>query len=132
MLEKIDHIGIAVFDLGNAAKIYEQAFGLQSEGIEYVPEQKVRVQKFKIGRTRIELLEPQSDDSPISKFLKKRGEGIHHICYAVSDLDDSIKKLKLRGLEFIGEPMSGSNNKRVIFIHPKSVSGVLIELVEIP
>ncbi len=130
MLKKIDHIGIAVFRLESASKLYKEAFGLQSGEVEDVPEQKVRVQKFAVGQTRIELLEPQTADSPISKFLKKRGEGIHHICYAVENLEKSIERLKKNGLEFISEPTMGSDGKRVIFIHPKSANGVLIELVE--
>ena len=130
MFKKINHIGIAVFNLESASKLYKDAFGLKSGEAEDVPEQKVRVQKFAIGQTRVELLEPQSADSPISKFLKKRGEGIHHICYAVENLERSVKELKRKGLEFIGEPTPGSDGKPVIFIHPRSANGVLIELME--
>ncbi len=130
MLKNVDHIGVAVLKLEKASVLYEKAFGLLPGEIVNVPEQKVRVQTFTIGQTRIELLEPQSSDSPISKFLEKRGEGLHHICYAVENLESAVDQLKANGLEFIGELATGSDGKRVIFIHPKSANGVLIELVE--
>ncbi|NOY77732.1 MAG: methylmalonyl-CoA epimerase [Calditrichaeota bacterium] len=130
MLKKIDHIGVAVYSLKRASGLYENAFGLASEGIEDVPAQQVRVQKFAIGQTRIELLEPKNEDSPISKFLQKRGEGIHHLAYSVEHLEDVLAVLEKKGLEIIGEPVTGSDGKRIVFIHPKSANGVLIELVE--
>jgi len=130
MLKKIDHIGIAVYSLESASALYEKVFGLKSEGIEDVPAQRVRVQKFTIGQTRIELLEPQGSDSPISKFLQKRGEGIHHLAYAVENLEEFLTVLSNEGLEIIGEPTPGSDGKRIVFVHPKSTHGVLIELIE--
>ena len=130
MLKKIDHIGIAVRHLADAAAVYEGAFGLEAGEIETIPGQKVRVQKFRIGGVRIEFLEPISDDSPVSKFLAKRGEGVHHLCYAVSDLDQAVRELKSHEMAFTGEPVIGSDGKPIIFIHPGSANGVLIELVE--
>ncbi len=130
MLTKIDHIGIAVKNLPAAAALYEEIFHLVGEEVKEVPQQQVRVKKLTVGETKIELLEPTSEDSPVTRFLQKRGEGIHHICYAVPQFEKALADIRAAGLQLIGEPTVGSDGKRVVFIHPKSTFGVLIELVE--
>ncbi len=130
MLTKIDHIGIAVKNLPVAAALYEEIFHLVGEEVKEVPQQQVRVKKLTVGETKIELLEPTSEDSPVTRFLQKRGEGIHHICYAVPQFEKALADIRAAGLQLIGEPTVGSDGKRVVFIHPKSTFGVLIELVE--
>ena len=130
MLTKIDHIGIAVKNLPAAAALYEEIFHLTGEEVKEVPQQQVRVKKLTVGETKIELLEPTSEDSPVTRFLQKRGEGIHHICYAVPQFEKALADIRAAGLQLIGEPTVGSDGKRVVFIHPKSTFGVLIELVE--
>ncbi len=130
MLTKIDHIGIVVKNLPAAAALYEEIFHLTGEEVKEVPQQQVRVKKLTVGETKIELLEPTSEDSPVTRFLQKRGEGIHHICYAVPQFEKALTDIRAAGLQLIGEPTVGSDGKRVVFIHPKSTFGVLIELVE--
>ncbi len=130
MLTKIDHIGIVVKNLPAAAALYEEIFHLAGEEVKEVPQQQVRVKKLTVGETKIELLEPTSEDSPVTRFLQKRGEGIHHICYAVPQFEKALADIRAAGLQLIGEPTVGSDGKRVVFIHPKSTFGVLIELVE--
>ncbi len=130
VLTKIDHIGIAVKNLPAAAALYEEIFHLVGEEVKEVPQQQVRVKKLTVGETKIELLEPTSEDSPVTRFLQKRGEGIHHICYAVPQFEKALVDIRAAGLQLIGEPTVGSDGKRVVFIHPKSTFGVLIELVE--
>lgn len=128
MLEKIDHIGIAVNSLEEAVKFYE-AMGIKPNHYEEVESQKVKVAFIKVGESNIELLEPTSPESPIAKFIEKKGEGIHHIAYAVANVEKSLKKLKEDGMKLINEePMDGAHGKKVAFVHPKSVNGVLTEL----
>ena len=128
---KIDHIGIATNGIADAASVYCEALGLTVGEFEEVPSQKVRVAMLPVGESRIELLEPTSDESPISKFLAKRGPGIHHIAFGVDDIRSALADLKSKGARLIDEePRSGAGGCLVAFIHPSSTGGVLIELVE--
>ena len=128
---KIDHIGIAVKSLAEALKVYESAVGLQLAGYDQVDEQGVRVAMLSIGESRIELLEPTRPDSPIEKFMSKRGEGIHHIAVRVDNIEETLERLKAAGIRLIDEtPKRGAHNTRIAFIHPSSTHGVLMELVE--
>ena len=128
---KIDHIGIAVKSLSAAVKVYEQAMGLKLAGYDEVDDQGVRVAMLDIGESRIELLEPTRSDSPVEKFMNKRGEGIHHIAVRVDNIEQALERLKAAGIRLIDEkPKRGAHNTRVAFIHPASTHGVLMELVE--
>ncbi len=130
---KIDHIGIATNGIDESASVYCQALGLTVGELEEVPSQKVRVAMLPVGESRIELLEATSEDSPISKFLAKRGPGIHHIAFGVDDIRAALADLKAQGTRLIDEaPRPGSGGCLVAFIHPSSTGGVLIELVERP
>lgn len=130
MIKKIDHVGIAVKNLDEAVKLWE-ALGLKVDEIEEVPEQKVRTAIFHVGESRIELLEATSEDSPIAKFIAKRGEGIHHIALGVDNIEEHLEKLKEQGFRLIDEkPRIGVGGAKIAFIHPKSVNGVLLELCE--
>ena len=128
---KIDHIGIATDGIDQAASFYRDSLGLSIEEIEEVPSQKVRVAMLPVGESRIELLEPTSEDSPISKFLAKRGPGIHHIAVQVDDIEAALRDLKAKGARLIDEqPRTGAGGCLVAFIHPSSTGGVLLELVQ--
>ena len=128
---KIDHIGIATGGIAEVANFYREALGLEIEDIEEVAEQKVRVAMLPIGESRIELLEPTTDDSPISKFLAKRGPGIHHVAIQVENIRESLRKMKEEGARLIDEePRTGAGGCLVAFVHPSSTGGVLVELVE--
>ena len=130
---KIDHIGIATNGIDDAARFYIESLGLQIEHVEDVASQKVRVAMLPLGESRVELLEPTSEDSPISKFLAKRGPGIHHIAVQVQDIRASMAELKEKGARLIDEqPRTGAGGCLVAFIHPSSTGGVLLELVEHP
>ncbi|HUF04856.1 MAG TPA: methylmalonyl-CoA epimerase [Aridibacter sp.] len=128
---KIDHLGIATGGIQEALKFWEDALGLKSVHVEEVEDQKVRVAMLPLGESRIELLEPLSDDSPISNFLEKRGGGIHHIAVQVEDINASLARLKEAGMRLIDEePRTGVEGCLVAFVHPKSANGVLLELVQ--
>jgi len=128
---KIDHLGIATKGIEEALKFWEDALGLENVHTETVEEQKVRVAMLPIGESRVELLEPTSDDSPISKFLEKRGGGIHHIAIEVDDIVASLAKLKGEGARLIDEePKIGAEGCLVAFVHPVASGGVLLELVQ--
>ena len=128
---KINHLGIATREIAGALKFWEDALGLENVHTEVVEDQKVRVAMLPLGESRIELLEPTSDDSPISKFLDKRGGGIHHIAVEVQDIETSLKKLREKGMRLIDEkPRIGAEGCLVAFIHPSSANGVLLELVQ--
>lgn len=130
---KIDHIGIAVKNLQDALNQYEKILDKPTVQIEEVPSEKVRVAMIAVGETRIELLEPLSEDSTIAKFITERGEGVHHIGLTVEDIKSSIAKLSEAGLRVIyPEPRLGSHGKTITFLHPKSTKGVLIELCQLP
>jgi methylmalonyl-CoA/ethylmalonyl-CoA epimerase len=128
---KIDHIGIATRGIQDAAKFYRDVLGLEVAETEEVAEQKVRVAMLPIGESRIELLEATSEDSPISRFLEKRGPGIHHIAVRVDDIRDALANLRARGARLIDEePRQGAGGCLVAFVHPSSTGGVLLELVQ--
>jgi methylmalonyl-CoA/ethylmalonyl-CoA epimerase len=128
-MAKLDHIGIAVKSL-DAAKIYE-VLGLHIEHTETVATQKVNTAFLSVGDSNLELLEPTSPDSPIAKFIEKRGEGIHHICLRVDDLESHLERLKAAGYRLVNEaPVPGAHGCRVAFLHPSAGNGVLIELSE--
>ena len=128
MITKIDHLGIAVRSLDEAAKYYEGALGLKCSGREEVPSQKVRTAFYQVGDTCVELLEPTSADSTIAKFLAEKGEGIHHIAFGTDDITAQLGGAKAAGLRLIHEvPFTGAHDKLVAFLHPKSTFGVLTE-----
>jgi len=128
-MTKLDHIGIAVKSL-DAAKIYE-TLGLSIQHTETVETQKVKTAFLSVGDSNLELLEPTSADSPIAKFIEKRGEGIHHICLRVDDIETHLARLKAEGYRLINEsPVPGAHGCRVAFLHPAAGNGVLIELSE--
>ncbi len=132
MLKRINHIALAVNNIDEAAKFYQHGFGLDLSDIEIVSAQKTKVGFFKIGASSVELVQPAEPDSPLHKFLATRGQGIHHICFEVDDIELEIKNLLEKGATMIDhKPRPGARNSRVAFIHPKSSSGVLIELVEL-
>ena len=128
---KIDHIGIAVKSLDEAVRVYRDAIGLTVSGYDEVGDQGVRVAMLDIGESRIELLEPTRTDSPVEKFMAKRGEGIHHIAVQVENIEEALERLKASGAKLIDTtPRHGAHNTRIAFIHPSSTHGVLLELVE--
>ena len=129
---KINHLGIATKGIDDALKFWADALGLENVHTETVEDQKVRVAMLPVGESRIELLEPISEDSPISKFLEKRGGGIHHIAVEVDDIRAALAKLKAEGARLIDEePRIGAEGCLVAFVHPGSTGGVLLELVEV-
>jgi methylmalonyl-CoA epimerase len=126
----IDHLGIAVKSLAAAKRIYEK-LGLSISGEEVVDAEQVRLVMVPLGDSRLELLEPTSDDSPIAKFIQRRGEGLHHISLRVPDLAAAVERLKENGIRLVSEQIRvGAGGHRYIFVHPSSAAGVLIELVE--
>ncbi len=129
MIRRIDHIGIAVRDLEAAVRAYSEGLGLSCDHRETVEDQKVRTAFLPVGESRVELLESLSPDGPIGKFVEKRGEGIHHICFEVADVRSALAACEKAGLALIDrEPRPGAHGKLVAFVHPKSLNGVLIEL----
>ncbi len=129
MIEGIDHIGIAVEDLEEAVPFYRDVLGLEPLGTEEVPSQRVRVAMFRVGASRIELLEPTSEESPIASFLEKRGQGIHHIAYAVDDVARTVEDLLQSGVRMIDEtPREGAGGSLIAFVHPRASGRVLTEL----
>jgi len=128
---KISHLGIAVKEIDEALKFWQDALGLENVHTETVAEQKVRVAMLPIGETKIELLEPAAADSPIAKFLEKRGGGIHHIAVEVENIEASLAKLKSEGARLIDEqPRTGAEGCLIAFVHPSSTGGVLLELIQ--
>ncbi len=131
IIMKISHFGVAVRDLKNAEQLYAKLLGDSQIHHEEVADQKVRIASFELGDARVELTEPTCADSPISKFLEKRGEGIHHIAFEVEDVASELARLKAQGFQLIDEvPRPGSHNMLIAFLHPKSTNGVLIELCQ--
>ena len=127
---KIDHIGVAVTSIDDALAIY-RALGLEEKHREEVASQKVLTAFLPAGESRIELLQPTAEDSPVAKFLAKRGQGIHHICFGVRDIEASVAELQRRGFRLINSrPAPGADGKKIVFLHPDSGNGVLIELSE--
>lgn len=130
-MENIEHIGIAVRNISEANKIYETLLGVAPYKTEMVESEGVETSFFKCGESKIELLEATNPTSPIAKFIEKRGEGIHHIAFAVADIKAEIKRLKKEGFVLLNEtPKRGADNKWVAFLHPKSANGVLVELCQ--
>jgi methylmalonyl-CoA epimerase len=133
MLKKINHIAVAVNNVEEAAKFYEQVLGLKLTGVEVVTAQKTKVGFFKIGESNIELVQPAEPDSPLVKFLETKGQGIHHICFEVEDVEAEMKAYLEKGATMVDQkPRPGAHNTKVAFVHPKSSNGVLIELCELP
>ncbi|MEH6944128.1 methylmalonyl-CoA epimerase [Bacillus sp. JJ722] len=131
MIEKIDHIGIAVKSIDQSLEYYRDVLGMNLEGCETVESQGVTVAFLNAGNTRLELLEPLSEDSPVAKFISKRGEGIHHLALGVKDIQGRIDEVKAKGIKMINdEPKNGAHNAKVAFLHPKSTGGVLFEFCE--
>lgn len=130
-MEKIEHIGIAVRNISEANEIYETLLGVSPYKTEKVESEGVETSFFRCGESKIELLEATSPDSPIAKFIEKRGEGIHHIAFSVVDIKSEMERLKKEGFVLLNEiPKAGADNKLVAFLHPKSANGVLVELCQ--
>ncbi|GAB6281000.1 MAG: methylmalonyl-CoA epimerase [Thermovirga sp.] len=129
----IDHIGIAVASIGESLKFWEQSLGVKCTGIEEVAEQKVKTAFLPLGDAEIELLEATDPESPVAKFIEKKGEGIHHLAIRVENLEEALEKMKALGLKLIDEkPRYGAGGARIAFVHPKTAGGVLLELSERP
>ncbi|MGB0897066.1 MAG: methylmalonyl-CoA epimerase [Flavobacteriaceae bacterium] len=130
-MNKIEHIGIAVKNLEESNALFAKLFGKPHYKIEEVASEGVNTSFFQVGDNKIELLEATNDSSPIAKFLDKKGEGIHHIAFDVTDIETEIKRLKSEGFTVLNDtPKKGADNKLVAFLHPKSTNGVLIELCQ--
>jgi methylmalonyl-CoA epimerase len=127
----VDHIGIAVKSIEEALQFWEKTLGIQCTGIEEVAEQKVKTAFLPLKDTEIELLEPTAEDSPVAKFIEKKGEGIHHLAIRVENLEEALETMKARGMRLIDEkPRYGAGGARIAFVHPKTAGGVLLELSE--
>ncbi len=132
-ISHIEHLGIAVRSIEESLPFYEGVLGLKCYSIEEVADQKVKTAFFRVGGTKIELLEPTSEDSPIAKFLEKKGPGIHHIAYCVDDVEASLRDAEAKGMRLIDEhPRKGAEGLNIAFLHPKSTEGVLTELCAHP
>ncbi|HEY7507784.1 MAG TPA: methylmalonyl-CoA epimerase [Nitrososphaera sp.] len=129
---RVDHIAIAVNSVEEALKNYQKILNVDHLEIETVPTEKVKVAMLMLEDTRIELMEPTSPDSPISKFLQDRGEGIHHIAITADDIVSDVERAKSQGMRMLGDLRTGSYGRRITFIHPKSLNGVLTEFCEAP
>jgi methylmalonyl-CoA epimerase len=130
-LRNIDHIGIAVSNLMESLAFWQSALGIELHGIEEVAEQKVRTAFLPVDDTEVELLEPAGLDSPVAKFIEKRGEGLHHVAIRVDNIDAALAELKAKGVQLIDEvPRKGAGGARIAFVHPKATHGVLLELCE--
>jgi methylmalonyl-CoA/ethylmalonyl-CoA epimerase len=130
-MEKLEHIGIAVKNMDRSNALFASLLGQEHYKIEEVESEGVRTSFFKIGDVKIELLESSRADSPIAKFLEKKGEGVHHLAFLVPDISKSIQSYKEKGFEIINEvPKKGADNKMICFLHPRSTGGVLIELCQ--
>ena len=131
MLEKLDHIGIAVKDLDQAMKLYQEAFGIKPSIVYESSYTNAKIAFFPIGEVRVELIQPINPDSVVGRFLEKKGEGIHHISYRVKDVDGSLAELERKGVQLIDKKSRQvRENERVAFLHPKSTNGVLVELIQ--
>ena len=127
-IERIEHIGIAVSNLDEAIRFYETVFNLTCYGIEEVKDQKVRTAFFKVGETKIELLESTDPEGPIGKFIEKKGEGIHHLAFAVDNIEESLNEVESKGIRLIDKtPRKGAEGLDIGFLHPKNTLGVLTE-----
>jgi methylmalonyl-CoA/ethylmalonyl-CoA epimerase len=130
-MDKIEHIGIAVKDLEGANALYGRLLGVDSYKSEHVASEQVNTSFFRVGESKVELLAGTSPDSAISRFLEKKGEGIHHVAFAVADIRAEMARLREEGFQLLSEePKRGADNKLVCFVHPKSARGVLVELCQ--
>ncbi|MCX6270988.1 MAG: methylmalonyl-CoA epimerase [Bacteroidetes bacterium] len=130
-LTHIEHIGIAVKNLEESIPYYEKVLGLKCYSVEEVKDQKVKTAFFKVGQTKIELLESTDPEGPIGKFLEKKGEGVHHIAFAVNGLEEALSETEAKGIQLIDKtPRKGAEGLSIAFLHPKSTFGVLTELCE--
>ena len=129
---RVDHVAIAVNSISEALKNYEKILKIDKIDIEEVPTERVKVAILKLDDTRIELMEPTSDDSPIKKFLTDRGEGIHHVAITADDIDNDVERAIANGTRMIGNIRTGSYGRKITFIHPKSMNGVLTEFCQAP
>ena len=133
MLDRIYHLGYAVHDVGAAARFYEENFGARPSAPEVVEDQGIVAAMFRVGESQIEIVQPTNPDSPVGRFLERRGEGFHHVAFEVEDLEAALADLKRNGVELIDEsPRIGAGGTRIAFVHPKGAFGVLTELVELP
>lgn len=133
MYRKVEHIGIAVRSIESALKTYEAGLGLSVRHVEEVAQQKTRVAMLPVGESKLELLEGTSPDSPIARFIERRGEGLHHLCLEVEDIERALERMKKAGIRLIDEvPRKGAGGCLVAFIHPNATGGVLIELSQKP
>lgn len=131
LVNKINHIAIAVQDIDEAARFFVDVLGLEVSAPEDVPTQKTRVAFVKLGEVKIEFVQPMSEDSPVAKHIAKRGQGIHHICYETGDIEGTLAALKEKDVPLIDtEPRVGAHDARIAFVHPKGVSGVLTEILQ--
>ncbi|QOR35784.1 methylmalonyl-CoA epimerase [Clostridium sp. 'deep sea'] len=131
LLEKIDHLGVAVKSIESALKFYRDTLGIEPTGIEEVPSQKVKVAFLPVGESNIELLESTTVDGPIARHIEKRGEGIAHLAFRVNDIESVIASLKEKGVRLLSDTAQpGAHGAKIVFIHPKSANGILIELCE--
>ena len=131
MIRKIEHLGVAVSNLDDANSLFARLLGAEHYKVERVESEGVSTSFFQVGETKVELLEATRADSPIAKFVAKRGEGIHHIAFDVDDIRAEIARLKAEGFEVLNEePKAGADNKLVAFLHPRSTNGVLVELCQ--
>ena len=131
MIEKIDHIGIAVRSIGKTSELLSNILGLKVTGEEIVEEQKVKVAFLPLGDSELELLESTSPEGPITRFIEKKGEGIQHIAFRVDNIEKALEKLKKEGVRLIDEkPRYGAGGAKIAFLHPKSTNGILVELCE--
>jgi len=129
---RVDHIAIAVNDADKALENYKKILKIDNVDVEEVPNEKVKVVMLNLEDTRLELIEPLEDSSPISKFLKERGEGIHHIAITADEIENDVNHAKGNGMRFLGELRTGSYGRKITFIHPKSLNGVLVEFCQAP
>ena len=129
---RVDHIAIAVNDADRALENYKKILKIDNIDVEEVPNEKVKVVMLNLEDTRLELIEPLEDTSPISKFLKERGEGIHHIAITADEIENDVNQAKANGMRFLGELRNGSYGRKITFIHPKSLNGVLVEFCQAP
>ena len=133
MLDRIYHLGYAVHDVGAATRFYEENFGACPSAPEVVEDQGIVAAMFRVGESQIEIVQPTNPDSPVGRFLERRGEGFHHVAFEVEDLEAALADLKRNGVELIDEsPRIGAGGTRMAFVHPKGAFGVLTELVELP
>ena len=133
MLNRIYHLGYAVEDIEAASEFYRENFGAAPGEPEEVEEQGIVATMFRVGESQIELVQPTRPDSPVGRFLQKRGEGIHHVAFEVGDLEEALAELKRNGVELIDEePRRGAGGMKIAFVHPQGAFGVLTELVELP